>query len=179
MWMTVRAAVVVAACIAGCATAPDTRAGRADLDAKARQTLREMTMRVPAIQQVLDQSAGYAVFPSIGEGGAIIGGAYGQGILYEGGRRTGFVKVEQASVGAVLGGKSYAEIVVFRDREALRDVKDGEYELAGDADVVVLTTSAAATTTFKSKVVAFVMPVGGLMVDVSVAGQRFKFVPAG
>lgn len=179
MWMTVRAAVVVTACIAGCATAPETRAGKADLEASARQTLRDMTMREPAIQQVLNGSAGYAVFPRIGEGGAIVGGAYGQGVLYEGGRRAGFIKVEQASVGAVLGGKSYSEIVVFRDRDALRDVKDGEYELRGDADVVVLTTGAAATTTFKGKVVAFVMPIGGLMVDVSVAGQRLKYVPAG
>ena len=179
MWTTVKAAVVVVACVAGCATAPDTRAGRSDLEASARQTLRDMTLRQPSIQQVLNTSAGYVVFPRIGEGGVIVGGAYGQGVLFEGGRRTGFVKVEQASVGAVLGGKSYSEILVFRDREALRDVKDGEYELRADADVVVLTAGAAATTTFKGKVVAFVLPVGGLMVDVSVAGQRLQYVPAG
>lgn len=180
MWMTVRAAVVVvAACIVGCATAPETGSGRADLEASARETVHNMIQREPSITRYIDGAAGYVVFPKIGEGGVIVGGAYGQGVLFERGRRTGFVKVEQAAVGAMLGGKSYSELLVLRTPEALRDVKDGEYELRGDADVVVLTEGAAATTTFKGSVVAFVMPIGGLMVDVSVAGQRLKYVPAG
>jgi lipid-binding SYLF domain-containing protein len=138
-----------------------------------------MTQRDPSIRPVLDRAAGYVVFPKIGEGGAIIGGAYGQGVLFEHGQRIGFVKLEQASVGATLGGKTYAELLVFRDPADLQDVKDGEFTLTADADVVVLTAGAAATASLQAGVTAFVMPLGGLMVDASVAGQRLRFVPAG
>lgn len=179
MWMTVRAAVVVALCVVGCATAPETASERNDLEASARETIHKMMARDPSISRFLDGAAGYVVFPKIGEGGMIVGGAYGQGVLFERGRRVGFMKLEQAQVGALLGGKSYAELVVFRTPEALRDVKDGEFEVRGNADVVLLTEGAAATTTFKSSVVAFVMPIGGLMANVSVAGQRLKYIPAG
>lgn len=179
MWTTMRAAIVVVTCFVGCATAPETRSGRDDLETSARATLRQMIDRDPSIRQVLNTAPGYVVFPKIGEGGAIIGGAFGQGILFENGRRVGFVKVEQAAVGALLGGKSYAELLVLRDRDMLADIKDGEFEMTANADVVVLTAGVAASATFKDSVVAFVMPIGGLMANVSVAGQRFKFVPAG
>jgi len=179
MWTTVRAAVVVALCFAGCATAPETRSGRADLEVSARATLTQMIKRDPTIARVLDGATGYIVFPRVGEGGAIIGGAYGQGIMFERGRRVGFVKLEQAAIGALLGGKSFSELVVFQDRGELEDVKDGEFELRANMDVVVLTEGAAASSTFKEGVTAFIMPIGGLMANVSIAGQRLKYVPEG
>ena len=37
--------------------------------------------RDPGIQKFFDNSAGYAVFPSVGKGGIVVGGAYGRGLV--------------------------------------------------------------------------------------------------
>ena len=35
----------------------------------------------PGIQKFFDNSAGYAVFPGVGKGGLIVGGAFGRGLV--------------------------------------------------------------------------------------------------
>lgn len=179
MWTSTKTVLVIALCIVGCATAPDTTAGRNNLEASARDTVNAMIRRDPGLQTVLNRSAGYVVFPKVGKGGALIGGAFGQGVLFERGQRTGFVKLEQASIGAQLGGETFAELLVLQDAAVVRDVKDGDLTLGADAGVTVLTAGAAATTEFNRGIAAFVMPLGGMMVDVSVSGQRIQYIPAG
>lgn len=161
----------------GCATAPKTEGERQSLEARADTTLGAMRDKDPALSDVLETAAGYAVFPSIGKGGAGVGGAFGRGVLYERGTVTGFVKLEQAQVGAVLGGESFSELLVLRDPEDVQELKQGDYKLAANIEAVALTAGAAAQANFDGGVAVFVMPVGGLMVDVSISGQRFQFEP--
>lgn len=160
---------------AGCATAPATQAERQSLQTSARATLDEMIARNPAIQDTIRNAPGYAVFPSIGKGGVLVGGAHGRGILYERGVPTGFVSVEQASIGAQLGGQTFAQLLVLRTPQQVADVRAGRFTAGADLGVVVLTTGASARTNFNPNASVFVMPRGGLMVDVSVNGQRIKY----
>jgi lipid-binding SYLF domain-containing protein len=163
-----------------CATAPKTDPERRALEANADTTLRSMIARDPGLRDVLRRSVGYAVFPEIGAGGFLVGGAYGRGIVYEGGKKTGFVELNQASLGAVLGGQTFAELIVFNTPEGLRQLRDGEYNVTGQASAVVLKSGAAAATQFGDEGVGvFVMPRGGAMIDVSVAGQRLNYEPRG
>ena len=46
-----------------------------------------------------DHSYGYAVFPSIGKGGLIIGGAHGTGRVYQNGQYVGDTSMTQVSIG--------------------------------------------------------------------------------
>ncbi len=165
------------ALLGACATAPETPAERTQLKSSADSTLQVMKSRDPGLQDVLDQSVGYAVFPEVGKGGAIVGGAYGRGILYEQGQPVGYVELSQASLGAQLGGESFAELIVFGDQGALEDLKMGTYEIGGGASATALKAGAAASTRFTDGAAVFVMPRGGLMVDVSVTGQRLNFTP--
>src|ERR1700723_2488189 len=52
-------------------------------------------------------SYAYAVFPNIGEGGLIVGGAFGRGQVYVGGQVVGDTSMKQLSVGFQLGGQDY------------------------------------------------------------------------
>ena len=56
---------------------------------------------------------GYAVFPTIGKGGAGIGGARGTGRVYAQGRHVGDTAMTQLSFGLQLGGQAYSMIVFF------------------------------------------------------------------
>lgn len=170
-----RTIALLAALFAGCATAPSTRAEQQNLQTSARATLDEMIAHDARIQDTIRTAPAYAVFPSIAKGGVLVGGAQGRGILYENGAPTGFVAVEQASIGAQLGGQSFAELLVLRSPEQVAAVKSGHFSAGADLGVVVLSATASTQTNFNPDASVFVLPHGGLMVDVSVNGQRIKY----
>jgi lipid-binding SYLF domain-containing protein len=172
-----RTIALLAALFAGCATAPSTRAEQQSLQTSARATLDEMIARDARIQDSIHNAPAYAVFPSIAKGGFLVGGAHGRGILYEHGVPTGFVSVEQAGLGAIIGGQSFAQLLVLRTPEDLAAVRSGKFTAGADLGVVMLTASAATSTNFNPNASVFIMPRGGLMVDISVNGQRIKYQP--
>ena len=59
------------------------------------------------VPELLSQSYGYAVLPTIGKGGVGIGGAGGSGCVYAGGKHLGNVSMAEVTVGWQLGGQSY------------------------------------------------------------------------
>ena len=65
----------------GCATAPDTAGGRADLESRAATALSAAKSTDPSFSEVVGKASGVAVFPSIGKGAIGIGGAYGKGVV--------------------------------------------------------------------------------------------------
>lgn len=170
--LSLGAAVALAA---GCATTPDTPAERDGLEQRAVATLDIMKARDPSLAPVLDDAVGYAVFPEIGKGGAIVGGAYGHGVVFQHGRPVGFVELSQASIGAQLGGQTFAELIVLRDDAALDRLKSDNLDLGADASAVALTSGGGRGVQFEDGVAVFVMPRGGLMVDISVHGQKIDF----
>jgi lipid-binding SYLF domain-containing protein len=163
--------------IAACATAPKTVEGRADLIASADDTLSRMIARDVELRPLLATSAGYAVFPDVGKGGLIVGGAHGRGVLYEGSQPVGYVQLSEASLGAQAGAEAFSELIVFENRGALNRVKRGSLDLGANVSAVALTAGAAKAASFTDGVVVFVEPRGGLMVDVSVSGQKISFDP--
>ena len=177
MTSVIKATAFVLMFLIGCATAPKTADDQRALEARALGTLNSMIAKDPDLRDIVDRSAGYVVFPSVGKGGAIVGGAFGRGVLYENGQPTGFVKLEQAGIGAMLGGQTFAELLVLTSPRDVQAIRAGNYQLSANVDAIILTTGAAANANFDSGVAAFVMPLGGLMVDVSVNGQRFQFEP--
>ena len=119
----------------------------------------------------------WAVFPTIGKGGALVGGAFGRGVLFENGRATGFCKVTQADIGLQLGGQSFSEIVFFKDDWALSRFKRGELAFSAQASAVAATEGAAVQADYKDGVAVFSMVRGGLMFEAAIGGQGFEFEP--
>ncbi len=64
---------------------------------------------------------GYAVFPSIGKGGLVVGGAHGNGRVYEKGKYVGDTSMTQVTVGAQIGGQAYSQIIFFEDQRAFKE----------------------------------------------------------
>lgn len=166
--------------ITACATTPKTPGERQALVQEANSTLQTMQSQDPGLRSMLEQSAGYVVFPEIGKGGAIVGGAYGRGIAYQNGQPVGFTELNQASLGAQLGGQTFSELIVFEEPQDFEALRDGRLDIGGTAGATVLQTGAAISTQFGDDGIAvFVLPRGGLMVDVSVSGQQINFEPRG
>ena len=161
----------------GCQTTPKTPQERAALENQADSTLQAMIARDKTLQEVLDKSHGYVVFPSVGEGGAIAGAAYGRGIAYERGRPTGYVELKQGSIGLQLGGQTFSEIIVFEDEEAYSKLHSGPFTLGADATATAIGTGVAGETQFRNGMIVFVQPQGGAMAGLAVSGQQLEFAP--
>lgn len=162
-----------------CATAPRTADEKADLYVEADRTLGMMRSRDPGLGELLNRSAGYVVFPNIGKGAFVAGGAYGRGILYESGRRRGFVELNQASIGAQIGAQSFSELIVFTSPLDVSKLKMGDFSMGANVSAVVLTTGAAAAVEANAGTFVFIVPRGGVMAELSVNGQKLNFEPAG
>ena len=151
----------------------------------------------------IDDSYGYAVFPSIGKGGIGIGGAHGKGEVFAGGKRVGQVKMNQITYGLQLGGQVYSQMIFFRDERAFDDFTSGNFEFGAQATAVALTAGAQASTTTggggntssgtdadsskvnasekqydgRSGMAVFTIAKGGLMYEATLGGQKFKYEP--
>lgn len=140
---------------------------------------------------------GYAVFPTVGKGGLVVGGAYGKGRVYVHGKYVGDTSVAQVSVGLQAGGQAYSQIVFFEDKRAFDEFAKGDFEFGADATAVAITAAAGATagttgvsadasvgmkdaTTvgrYYKGMAVFTIVKGGAMYEVTVAGQKFTYGP--
>lgn len=131
----------------------------------------------PGIETFFENAAGYAVFPSVGKGGVIVGGAYGKGLVIVDDKVDGHTTMTQATVGLQLGGQKFAQFIFFRDRIALEHFKRGNFEFGAQASAVAITKGASADTNYDKGVVIFTQAAGGLMAEGSVGGQKFTYEP--
>jgi lipid-binding SYLF domain-containing protein len=98
-------------------------------------------------QNLTDSSYGYAVFPTIGKGGAVIGAAHGSGRVYVKGEYVGDTSMTQLSVGPQLGGQAYSQIIFFENKRAFEEFTSGNFEFGAQASAVAITAAAEAQAT--------------------------------
>jgi len=131
----------------------------------------------PALQKFFADSYGYVIFPNIGKGGVIVGGAAGNGTVYEKGAPVGTANMVQATVGAQIGGKAFREVIFFETKEALDRFKNNNFEFSGQIAAVALKSGVSANAKYAEGVAVFTEDKGGLMAEVSVGGQKFTYKP--
>lgn len=171
----VLAGTVVVFALAACATAPVSVAGKADIEQDAAKVLSAATAADRTLGPVLEDSAGYAVFPQVSKAAAGLGGAYGKGVLYQRGRAVGYCDLTQATVGMQLGGQVYSEIIAFETTKNVEEFKEGNFSFAAQATAVALKSGAGANAKYKDGVAVFTMDETGLMYEAAVGGQKFSY----
>jgi lipid-binding SYLF domain-containing protein len=142
-------------------------------------------------------SYGYAVFPTIGKGGLVVGAAHGSGRVYAQGKYVGDTSMTQLSVGLQLGGQAYSQIIFFQDKRSLDEFESGNFEFGADASAVAITAAAGASAgttganagasggkkdastagSYYKGMAVFTIVKGGAMYQATVAGQKFKYTP--
>ena len=145
------------------------------------------------VNQLLAESYGYAVLPTIGKGGMGIGGAGGTGCVFAGGAHTGNVSMGQLTIGLQLGGQAYSQLILFKNGDTYKEFTQGNFEFGADATAVALTYGAQAgastkgasasagdtkgVAAWKRGMAVFTLAKGGLMYEASIGGQKFDFKP--
>jgi lipid-binding SYLF domain-containing protein len=142
-------------------------------------------------------SYGYAVFPTIGKGGLVVGGAHGNGRVYRHGAYVGDTSMTQVSVGFQAGGQAYSQIIFFEDERSFDEFTKGNFEFGADVNAVAITAAAGASAgtegasagasggmkdaktagKYYKGVAVFTIVKGGAMYQATVAGQKFTYSP--
>lgn len=145
------------------------------------------------VPQLLAESYGYAVLPTIGKAGVGLGAAGGTGCVYAAGELTGSVSMGQVTIGFQLGGQSYSQLILFQNADTYKEFTKGNFEFGADATAVALTYGAQAGATtkgasasagdtkgkaaWKRGMAVYTIAKGGLMYEASIGGQKFNFKP--
>ena len=150
----------------------------------------------PTVAPYFTSAYGYAVFPTIGKGAVLIGGAHGKGQVYTGGAVVGFTSMTQITIGFQLGGQAYRQVIFFKDKGAYENFTSGNFEFDVQASAIAITasvqtsvgttgTSASmgagsnagmqANTSYRKGMLTFVIGKGGLMYEASIGGQKFNY----
>lgn len=124
-----------------------------------------------------DSAHGYAVFPTVGKGGVVVGGASGDGRVYEKGVFIGTTRMTQVTVGAQIGGQSFSEVIFFETKDALERFKDEKFEMTAGLSAVAAAEGMSANAKYTQGVAVFTLAKKGLMAEAAVGGQKFKFTP--
>ena len=151
-----------------------------------------------AVKPFFDNCYGYAVFPMVGKGGFVVGGAYGSGQVYAQGVVTGTAKLIKATIGFQAGGQAFSQMIFFEDKRAYEEFTGGNFEFDAGVSAVAITagvqasagtegasagasagpaTGVQARTTYHKGMAVFVHATGGLMYEATVGGQKFSYTP--
>lgn len=162
---------------AGCSAPTVSEAELMAMETAAKDAKAQFIAEDPGMETWFADSYGYAIFPTIGKGGVGLGGAYGEGLVYERGTAIGTVSMEQVTIGFQLGGQSYQQVVFFEAREHLEEFTSGNFEFGAQASAVAATAGASADADFDSGMAVFTVQNGGLMYEASIGGQKFNYRP--
>lgn len=130
----------------------------------------------PGTREVLARAAGVLVFPGIYKGGMGLGAEYGEGVLRERGRTTGYYRIVSGSVGFQLGVQKRAQVIAFMEEDALRRFKRSDgWEVGVDGSVVIADRGIGAQADSKAlnqPIIGFILDEKGLMYNVSLEGSK-------
>jgi lipid-binding SYLF domain-containing protein len=156
-------------------------AGRADndkiLSEAVQSELAAFSHADSSMKKLFDKAPGYVVFPSVGKGGFIFGGAHGKGLVYEKGKLIGEASLTQITFGAQIGGQELAEVIFFENKTALDRFKESRLEMSAQLSAVAAAEGVSQNAKYVDGVMVFTRAKSGLMAEASVGGQKLKFKP--
>lgn len=150
-----------------------------ELSQQVEQIKKQWQEKDDSFNSALKKAYGYAIFPEVGKGGFIVGASHGTAEVYEKGKLIGHAKMTQTTIGAQVGGQTFAEVILFKNKKALDRFKNSRFEGSVAATAIGGKKGAAAAAKYKDGVAVMVLPLKGAMAEAAVGGQKFKFEPLG
>ena len=141
---------------------------------EAKEAITEFKETNSDINEFFNSAYGYAIFPGIGKGGLGVGGAAGKGTVFNGGTAVADCKMTQLSIGFQAGGQKYAEVIFFETYEAFNRFTGDKFEFAAQVSAVALKSGVSLDAKYRDGILVITMPIGGLMYEASIGGQKFK-----
>ena len=152
----------------------------AELNRSGNTVLTKLYKSIPKAKELAATAKGVLVFPSIVKAGFMIGGLFGEGVLFKGGKAVAYYNTVAASYGYQVGVQKYGYAMFLMNDKALEylDKSDG-WEVGTGPSIVVLDQGAAgglSTTSARDDVYAFIFNQQGLMAGLGLQGTKITKV---
>ena len=131
--------------------------------------------KIQRLKIYFKEAVGYVVFPNVGKLGIGIGGARGNGEVFENHKVIGSATVTQLSVGFQLGAQAFSQIIFFQNKKDLDRFTEGNFEFDASASAALITEGANASADYSNGAAVFTFSKGGLMYEASIGGQKFSY----
>ena len=153
-------------------------ASKAELNSSSKQALDKLVGSVPAAKALSERAIAVLVFPSITKAGFMIGGQYGDGVLWQGGKPVAYYNTSGASYGLQAGAQTYGYAMFFMNKKGLDALNAQEgFEVGVGPSVVVVDQGmgkSTTTKTFTDDVYAFIFSQKGLMAGIGIQGNKIS-----
>lgn len=155
---------------------PVSAATAAELNRETQAALNSLYAKNPGAKAIGKDAVAVLVFPSVVKAGLGVGGQFGEGVLYRGGKATAYYNTAGASVGLQAGAQKYGYAMFFLSEETLKYLDKSEgFEVGVGPSVVVADSGmakATTTTTAKDKIYAFIFDQKGAMAALGIQGNK-------
>lgn len=174
IWMPIALGIFLAHILVGSQSAH--AASAAELERSSAVAMQHMLDTHPGARALAKDAHAVLVFPQIVKGGFLFGGQFGDGVLRQDGRVTGYYRSIAASYGLQAGLQSFSYALLFMNQKALDYFhrSDG-FELGVGPSLVVLDQGMAgslSTTTARSDIYAVFFDQKGLMAGIGLQGTK-------
>lgn len=176
------AAVVLAVSAApsGCSTTPSAE-NRASFIDEANAATRWFEDHVPGLDKQIAGSAGYIIYPNVGQWGIVFaGGQFGRGMVNDpAGTQVGWGAINIASIGLQAGVRGFKMLVVIEDKRTMDQFKSNQLRGSVSGVVVAAEAGTSGTAQFTNGVVAYQGASSGLMAGANIGLDYMRYKPLG
>ena len=149
---------------------------REALERSSREALNTLIAQNATAKELSTKAAAVLVFPSVKKAGLMIGGQYGEGVLWRGDKVAAFYNTGGASFGFQAGAQEYGYALFFMKEDAVKalDVAQG-FEVGVGPSIVVIDQgmgNSTTTTTMQKDIYAFIFSQKGLMAGIGIQGNK-------
>ena len=149
---------------------------RAALERDARNVYQKLIAGVPAARALSREAVAVLVFPKITKAGLVVGGQYGDGVLFTGGKVVGYYNTSGASYGLQAGAQQYGYAMFFMNEKSLKALSENDgFEVGVGPSIVVVDQGmgkSLTSTTAKDDIYAFIFSQKGLMAGLGLQGNK-------
>lgn len=149
---------------------------RAALERSSWAALNALISQNAIAKELSTKAAAVLVFPSVKKAGFMIGGQYGEGVLWRGDKAVAFYNTGGASFGFQAGAQEYGYAMFFMKEEAINALNVAQgFEVGVGPSIVVIDQgmgNSTTTTTVQKDIYAFVFSQKGLMAGVGIQGNK-------
>jgi lipid-binding SYLF domain-containing protein len=146
------------------------------LEGEARYALNRLMATVPQARMLEQRAYATLVFPDVTKAGFLVGGEYGNGVLFRRGGIAGYYNTAGVSYGLQAGAQSFSYVMFFMNESAWRALNSGDgFQVGVGPSVVVLDEGKArsvTSATLTSDVYAFVFGQQGVMAGAGLEGTK-------
>jgi lipid-binding SYLF domain-containing protein len=149
---------------------------KADLDRSARSVLNQLVASNANAKKLSETAIATLVFPVVTKAGFIVGGQYGDGVLFKQGRPAAYYNTAGGSYGLQAGAQQYGYVMFFMKETALNALDSTQgYEVGVGPSVVLVDQGVATSTTTittQDDIYAFITAQKGAMAGLGIQGSK-------